>query len=90
MDERKVDILLFLDLSAAFDTVDHKTLLDRLRGELGVDDIALDWFKSYIADRQQVVTIRGEESDSCRLNFGVPQGSVPRPQLIRSVHHATR
>ena len=66
MDEGKAGILLLLDLSAAFDTVDHKTLLDRLRGEMGVDGTALDCFKSYLADRQQVVMIRGEESDSCR------------------------
>lgn len=81
MDEGKVGILLLLDLSAAFDTVDHKTLVDRLREELNVDGTALDWFESYLTDRQQVVKIR-EESSSCRLNFGVPQGSVLGPQLF--------
>ena len=68
MDEGKIGIL--------------QTLLDRLRGELGVDGMVLDWFKSYLADRQQVVTIRGEESDSCRLNFGIPQSPVLGPQLF--------
>ena len=82
MDEGKVGVLLLLDLSAAFDTDDHKMLLDRLRGELGVGGTALDWFESYLVGRQQVVTVQGEESHSRELNFGVPQGSVLGPQLF--------
>ena len=82
MDEGKVGILLLLYLLATFDTVDQKTLLDRLREELGVDGTAPDWFQSFLTDRQQTVTIQWEESNSCWLNFGIHQGSVLGPQLF--------
>ena len=82
MDQGKVGILLLLDMSAVFETVDHITLLDRLHTELGIGGTALDWFESYLVDRHQVVAIGGEHSDSCLLRYGVPQGSVLVPQLF--------
>ena len=82
MDQGKVGILLLLDMSAAFETVDHRTLLDRLHAEIGIVGTALDWFESYLVDRHQVVPIRDEHSDSCLLHYGVPQGSVLGPQLF--------
>ena len=82
MDQGKVGILLLLDMSAAFETIDHNTLLNRLHTELGIGGTALDWFESYLVDRHQVVSIRGEHSDSCLLRYGVPQGSVLGPQLF--------
>ena len=82
MDQGKVGILLLLDMSAAFETVDHNTLLNRLHTELGIGGTALDWFESYLVDRHQVVSIRGEPSDSCLLRYRVPQGSVLGPQLF--------
>ena len=82
MDQGKVGILLLLGMSAAFETVDHNTLLNRLHTELGIGVTALDWFESYIVDRHQVVSIRGEHSDSCLLHYGVPQGSGLGPQLF--------
>ena len=82
MDQGKVGILLLLDMSAAFETVDHRTLLNRLHSELGSGSTALNWFESYLVDRHQVVSIRGEHSDSCLLHYGVPQGSVLGPQLF--------
>ena len=82
MDQGKVGILLLLDMSAAFETVDHITLLDRLHTELGIGGTALDWFESYLVDRHQVVAIGGEHSDSHLLRYGVPQGSVLGPQLF--------
>ena len=69
-------------MSAAFETVDHITLLDRLHTEHGIGDTALDWFESYPVDRHQVVAIGGEHSDSHLLRYGVPQGSVLGPQLF--------
>ena len=82
MDQGKVGILLLLDMSAAFETVDHRTLLDRLHTDIGIGGTALDWFESNLVDRRQVVSIRGEHSDLCLLHYGVPQGSVLGPQLF--------
>ena len=82
MDQGKVGILLLLDMSAAFETVDHRTLLERLHTEIGIGGTALDWFESYLVDRHQVVSIRGDHSDSRLLHYGVPQGSVLGPQLF--------
>ena len=59
MDAQKVTLLVLLDLSAAFDTVRHDILLDRLRSRLGVTDQALNWFTSYLSDRTQRVAVNG-------------------------------
>ena len=66
-------ILLLLDLSAAFVTVEHDVLLDRLASCFGVTGSALSWFRSYFSHRYQFVNIRGEMPSSCRLlSCGVP------------------
>ena len=69
-------------LSAAFDTIDHITLLNILRDNLGVDGVALEWFSSYLSDRSQCVSIDGVVSESKTLPHGVPQGSVLGPLLF--------
>ena len=76
MDDGRVGVLVMLDLSAAFDTVDHELLLDRLH-VVGVCTKALSWFRSYLDDRHQCVAVGGERSSSVVLSCGVPQGSVP-------------
>ena len=69
-------LLVLLDLSAAFDTVDHAILLERLQEEVGLQDTALQWMKSYLSDRTQAVHINNHKSTEVTLSTGVPQGSV--------------
>ena len=75
-------MLVLLDLSAAFDTVDHGILLERLRVTFGVDNSALAWFRSYLAGRRQHVHCGGKCSAPIDVICGVPQGSVLGPILI--------
>ena len=74
--------VVLLDQSAAFDTIDHGTLLDCLSSWFGVGGIVLDWFKSYLSDRSQCLKIGSILSDAKKLLFGVPQGSVLGPILF--------
>ena len=74
-------VLLMLDLSAAFDTIDHGILLSRLNSLYGISGDALDWFKSYLSNRVQRVIIGDTVSECKNLNFGVPQGSVLGPKI---------
>ena len=74
-------VLFMLDLSAAFDTIDHGILLSRLNSLYGISGDALDWFKSYLSNRVQRVIIGDTVSECKDLNFGVPQGSVLGPKI---------
>eukprot|EP00794_Sanderia_malayensis_P013257 gene13257-14621_t len=75
MNKQHVTLVVFLDLSAAFDTVDHCVLIGRLEQTFGVCGDALAWFRSYLAKRSQRIIIRDAKSVSSDLKFGVPQGS---------------
>jgi hypothetical protein len=70
---------VLLDLSAAFDTVDHNLLLQHLECNIGVRNKALDWFRSYFSNRSQSICINGVSSKSVLLLYGLPQGSVVGP-----------
>ena len=74
-------ILIMLDLSAAFDTVDHDYLLEDLK-TVGFDEDALRWYESYLRDREVTVIIRKSRSVTKKLTKGVPQGSVLGPMLF--------
>ena len=75
-------ILVLLDLSAAFDTIDHGILLDKLLRDFGICGKALGWFKSYLKNRFFCVKIDKALSDFLCLLFGVPQGSLLGPILF--------
>ena len=81
-DKNQATIIIFLDLSAAFDTIDPDKLLEILREELGIDGVALEWFRSFLIGRTQRVKIHNEYSDSVEIPCGTPQGSVLGPPLF--------
>ena len=73
--------MALLDLSAAFDTVDHSILLLRLKVTFGITGRALDWFRSYLNGRTMKVCVNGEYSKDAELEVSVPQGSKLGPRL---------
>ena len=82
LDKGNVVLLVLLDLSAAFDTVNHDLLLNRLQSSFGVVGPVLEWFASYLRDRSQCVKITSSTSQPTQLKYGVPQGSVLGPKLF--------
>ena len=82
MDSGNICVLTLLDLSAAFDTIDHNILLSRLYTSFGISESVHAWFKSYLSTRTSRVKIGDSFSRSSVLEFGVPQGSVLGPILF--------
>jgi hypothetical protein len=78
-DNGQVSLLVLLDLSSAFDTVDHEILLTALSTRFGACGTAATWFHSYLEDRQQMFHYSGEASSTYSLDCSVPQGSVLSP-----------
>ena len=81
MDCQHVTLLVMLDLSAAFDTVDHEILLNRLNSRVGVKGQALKWFASYLTNRSLRLSFGQALSEKFELSYGVPQGSCLGPLL---------
>ena len=82
VDKKKNVVLLLLDLSAAFDTINHKLLLNKLTSMYGINGSVLGWFKSYLTNRSFKVAVNRSTSSSCWLEIGVPQGSILGPLLF--------
>jgi hypothetical protein len=78
--------IVLLDLSAAFDTIDHEVLLDRLNGYCGLTGPALSWFTFYLRCQTQVVKIGSVSSQTIDIRFGVPQGSVLVGTLLFAIY----
>ena len=81
-DKKQATVLLLLDLSAAFDTVDQNKLLSIMRNEIGVSGTAYKWFESYLKGRTQRVKVNNSYSEASNLDFGLTQGSVLGPPLF--------
>ncbi len=81
LDDGYAFLIVCIDMSAAFDTVNHQIMLQRLEQRLGIKGTCLKWFESYLTNRKQAVIINGTPSKSKDLCCGVPQGSVLGPKL---------
>ena len=79
LDHRQCVYLVLLDLSAAFDTIDHQVFLSRLQKDYGVKGDVTDWMASYLSDRHQTIDINGTFSEKLLLKYGFPQGSKIGP-----------
>ena len=80
-DKNHITIAVFLDLTRAFDCVNHHILCKKLE-HYGINGTALNWFKSYLSDRKQFVTFNKTKSTENTMNIGDPQGSILGPVLF--------
>jgi len=89
IDDDHVAALALLDLSSAFDSVDHSTLLSILRTRFSVTEQPLEWFRSYLTGRTQVFTTHSGQTHPIPLTSGVPQGSSLGPAQFISYTECT-
>jgi exonuclease III len=82
IDKKENVLLLLLDLSAAFDTINHDLLLKKLHSSFGIMENALNWLRSYLSNRTFKVSVNKGSSSQCTLDIGVPQGSILGPLLF--------
>ena len=81
VEDNNFSVGIFLDLSKAFDTVNHDILISKLE-HYGVRGVALEWFKSYLSNRKQIVSYKSVNSSEKYISCGVPQGSILGPLLF--------
>ena len=82
MDTGKTTALVLLDLSAAFDTLVHSSIIELLSGWYGISGTALNWVRSYLSNRVQRVRLLDKLGEPFKTDYGVPQGSVLGPLLF--------
>ena len=82
IEQQRVTLLVLINLSAAFNTVDHPILFQCLEKQFGFHDSVLSWYKSYLSNRKQCIILNGMQSNTFHLPFGVPQGSCLGPVLF--------
>ena len=75
IEKQEITVVILLDLSAAFDTIDHDLLLSILEDRYGITDQALKWYQSYLSPREMKVCTNSTYSDSLNIKYGVPQGN---------------
>ena len=81
-----ISVLVLLDFSSAFDTIDHPILVHRLHTDLGFTDAILQWFSSYLTDRTHYVSLSSQCSAFTHVHSGVPQGSVLSPKILFTMY----
>ena len=81
MDSGRLTGAVFLDLSKAFDTVDHNLLLHKLKS-VGLSEVTVNWFQSYLANRKQRTSVGDTLSVAAPITVGVPKGSILGPLLF--------
>ena len=81
-DKKNISVLVLLDLSSAFDTIDHDILLARLENRVGLAGNVLKWFRSYLTGRDFFVSLGDNASEKVEMTCGVPQGSILGPMLF--------
>ena len=81
INEKQLNLAIFLDLKKPFDTVDHKILLEKLM-KYGIRELSGEWFKSYLENRRQYCVANGHESRAKIVTCGIPQGSCLGPLLF--------
>ena len=81
MDNDEIPINIYLDLSKAFDSLEHNIIIGKLR-HYGVEGVSLSLFQNYLTNREQYVEYSSAKSDTLNINTGVPQGSILGPLLF--------
>ena len=82
MDNRKMNCVAFLDVKKAFDSINHKILLHKMHILFGISGLQLNWFESYLSNREQQCEVNDNLSTPKRIICGVPQGSILGPLLF--------
>ena len=82
MDNGQLSGVVFLDIRKAFDSINHTILLQKMNDQFGIKNVELDWFKSYLTNREQACIVNGAMSSPKTIVCGVPQGSILGPLLF--------